>query len=255
MGGPHFEWLYGTDHITVSYGVQYEGVDIEQLSPGTRGIVLLLLYLAIDRDDDRPLIIDQPEENLDPKSIFDELVERFRRAKQRRQIIIVTHNAELVVNTDADQVIVATCGLLVFDEGHMIGPGEREVRYEVQIQRLLRRPDANQRRIVCLSAILPDGEQMEDFSAWLRRDRPGGAIKHDWRPTRLRFGEVVWNSPTARLNLRVNEERPFVPRFLTGAAPPLFIRPKKLRTRLFPDNQQELTRNVTNPTWRQASPE
>lgn len=37
-------WLYGTDHITVSYGVQYEGVDIEQLSPGTRGIVLLLLY-------------------------------------------------------------------------------------------------------------------------------------------------------------------------------------------------------------------
>jgi len=103
-------WLYGTEHITVSYGVQYEGVDIEQLSPGTRGIVLLLLYLAIDRDDDRPLIIDQPEENLDPKSIFDELVGRFRRAKLRRQIIIVTHNANLVVNTDADQVIVAACG-------------------------------------------------------------------------------------------------------------------------------------------------
>lgn len=103
-------WLYGTDHIAVSYGVQYEGVDIEQLSPGTRGIVLLLLYLAIDRDDDRPLIIDQPEENLDPKSIFDELVQRFRKAKQRRQIIIVTHNANLVVNTDADQVIVAACG-------------------------------------------------------------------------------------------------------------------------------------------------
>jgi energy-coupling factor transporter ATP-binding protein EcfA2 len=92
------------------YGVQYEGVDIEQLSPGTRGIVLLLLYLAIDRDDDRPLLIDQPEENLDPKSIFDELVERFRRAKLRRQIIIVTHNSNLIVNTDADQVIVATCG-------------------------------------------------------------------------------------------------------------------------------------------------
>jgi len=103
-------WLYGTNHIAVSYGVQYEGVDIEQLSPGTRGIVLLLLYLAIDHDDDRPLIIDQPEENLDPKSIYDELVQRFRRAKQRRQIIIVTHNANLVVNTDVDQVIIATCG-------------------------------------------------------------------------------------------------------------------------------------------------
>ncbi|MCV5784622.1 hypothetical protein OFN20_27445, partial [Escherichia coli] len=100
--------------------------------------------------------------------------------------------------------------------------------------------DADQRRIVCLSAILPDGDQMEDFSAWLRRDQPGGPIKNDWRPTRLRFGEVTWNSPTARLNLRVGEERPFVPRFLTGAAPPLFVPPKKRRNRLFPDNQQEL---------------
>lgn len=103
-------WMYNTDYINISYGVQYEGVDIEQLSPGTRGIVLLLLYLAIDQDDDRPLIIDQPEENLDPKSIFDELVDRFKKARLRRQIIIVTHNANLIVNTDADQVIVATCG-------------------------------------------------------------------------------------------------------------------------------------------------
>jgi hypothetical protein len=60
------DWLYSTDHISVGYGLQYDGVDIEQLSPGTRGIVLLLLYLAIDGTDDRPLIIDQPEENLDP---------------------------------------------------------------------------------------------------------------------------------------------------------------------------------------------
>ncbi len=103
-------WLYGTDHIQVGYGLQYDGVEVECLSPGTRGIVLLLLYLAIDADDDRPLIIDQPEENLDPQSVFDELVPVFREAKKRRQIIIVTHNANLVVNTDVDQVIVARCG-------------------------------------------------------------------------------------------------------------------------------------------------
>jgi predicted ATPase len=72
--------------------LQYEGVDIERLSPGTREIVRLLLYLAIGREDDRPLIIEQPEENLDPKSVFDELVERFREARLQRQIIIVTHN-------------------------------------------------------------------------------------------------------------------------------------------------------------------
>jgi len=94
----------------VAYSIQYGGADIEQLSPGTRGIVLLLLYLAIDQRDERPLIVDQPEENLDPKSIHDELVEHFRRAKQRRQIIVVTHNANIIVNADADQVIVAECG-------------------------------------------------------------------------------------------------------------------------------------------------
>jgi energy-coupling factor transporter ATP-binding protein EcfA2 len=102
------DWLYNTGHIHIEYGIQYDGVAIEQLSPGTRGIVLLLLYLAVDRQDRRPLIVDQPEENLDPKSVYEELVPHFREARKRRQVIVVTHNANLVVNTDADQVIVAT---------------------------------------------------------------------------------------------------------------------------------------------------
>ena len=101
------KWLYGTDHITIRYSIDYDGVDIRKLSPGSRGIVLLLLYLALDDADDRPLIIDQPEESLDPKSVFDELVGLFLRAKQKRQVIMVTHNANLVVNTDADQIVVA----------------------------------------------------------------------------------------------------------------------------------------------------
>ena len=101
------KWLYGTDHIAIQYSINYDGVDIRKLSPGSRGIVLLLLYLALDDGDDRPLIIDQPEENLDPKSIFDELVSLFLDAKGKRQVIMVTHNANLVVNTDADQIIVA----------------------------------------------------------------------------------------------------------------------------------------------------
>ena len=103
-------WLFGTDHIVVRYEISYDGVDIRKLSPGTRGIVLLLLYLALDDSDDRPLIIDQPEENLDPKSVFDELVALFIAAKTKRQVIMVTHNANLVINTDADQIIVATAG-------------------------------------------------------------------------------------------------------------------------------------------------
>lgn len=104
------KWLYGTTHVRISYSIDYDGTDIRKLSPGTRGIVLLLLYLALDDADDSPLIIDQPEENLDPKSIFDELVGLFREAKKKRQVIMVTHNANLVVNADADQIIIASVG-------------------------------------------------------------------------------------------------------------------------------------------------
>lgn len=101
------DWLFDTQHIRLQYGMQYDGVSMEQLSPGTRGILLLMLYLSLDQSDDRPLIIDQPEENLDPSSVFDELVGCFVRARKKRQIVIVTHNANLVINTDAVQIIVA----------------------------------------------------------------------------------------------------------------------------------------------------
>lgn len=158
----------------------------------------------------------------------------------RERDIVVATPEKLDFALRNDPSLLDDVGLLVFDEGHMIGLNEREVRYEVQIQRLLRRPDAHQRRIVCLSAILPDGDQLDDFAAWLRRDHPGGLIKNDWRPTRLRFGEVVWTSPNARLNMRVGDERPWVARFLTGAEPPRWVPPKRRRTRLFPDNQREL---------------
>jgi len=53
------------------------------------------------------LIVDQPEESLDNKFIYDELVNAFREAKKKRQIIIATNNANLVVNTDAEQIVIA----------------------------------------------------------------------------------------------------------------------------------------------------
>lgn len=105
-------WLYSTDHIRLRYNLDYDGLGIERLSPGSRGIVLLLLYLAVDQEESDPLIIDQPEENLDPESVYNELVDLFRDASRRRQIIMVTHNANLVINTDVDQVVIAKCGPL-----------------------------------------------------------------------------------------------------------------------------------------------
>jgi ABC-type hemin transport system ATPase subunit len=101
------EWLFGVDHIAVTHGIQYEGKDLRSLSPGSKGIVLMVLYLAVDRSDTRPLIVDQPDENLDNQSTFEILRSYFREAKKRRQVIIITHNPNLVVNTDAEQIIVA----------------------------------------------------------------------------------------------------------------------------------------------------
>lgn len=128
------EWVFSVDHIRVDYDIKYEGVSLPQLSPGTRGIVLLTLYLALDYWDDRPLIIDQPEENLDPRSVYSDLVPFFRDASERRQIIMVTHNANLVVNTDSDQVVVAASSrespdelpLLTYIAGGLESPEIRE---------------------------------------------------------------------------------------------------------------------------------
>ena len=103
-----FEWLYEVDHVCLSYGLKYNGVELENLSPGTKGIVLLILYLGMDIADTRPLIVDQPDENLDNESIYELLTTYFKSAKTRRQIILITHNPNLVVNADSEQIIVAT---------------------------------------------------------------------------------------------------------------------------------------------------
>lgn len=100
-------WLYEVDHIQLDYGLKFNGADLESLSPGTKGIVLLILYLGMDTNDTRPLIVDQPDENLDNESIYTLLTPYFRLAKVRRQIIVITHNPNLVVNSDSEQVIIA----------------------------------------------------------------------------------------------------------------------------------------------------
>lgn len=102
-----FDWIYSTDHVEASYRILYNGTELEHLSPGARGIALLVLYLLMDEDDRRPLIIDQPEGNLDSASVYKQLVPYIREAKGKRQIILVTHNPNLVVATDADQVVIA----------------------------------------------------------------------------------------------------------------------------------------------------
>ena len=100
-------FLFGLEYLKPQFSLRWAGKEIEQLSPGERGTLLLVFYLLIDRAD-VPLVIDQPEENLDNHTVVDFLVPSIKEAKSRRQIIIVTHNPNLAVVCDADQVIHAS---------------------------------------------------------------------------------------------------------------------------------------------------
>jgi ABC-type cobalamin/Fe3+-siderophores transport system ATPase subunit len=97
------EILYG-DNLNLTEQIYFENTRMEQLSRGQKGTVLLKIYLA---EGDNPLIIDTPEENLDNRFVFDILIDAIKSAKQDRQIFIATHDANLVVNTDSEQVIIA----------------------------------------------------------------------------------------------------------------------------------------------------
>ena len=91
-------------NISGADGIALMKREFSQLSLGQQQSVLLALILSSDSK--RPLIIDQPEDNLDSEFIFHTFVPVLRRAKERRQVIIVTHNANIAVLGDAEQLIV-----------------------------------------------------------------------------------------------------------------------------------------------------
>ena len=155
----------------------------------------------------------------------------------REDKVVVATPEKLDFALRNDPSILDDVGLVVLDEGHMLGPSEREVRYEALVQRLLRRPDAAARRLVCLSALFPDPAQMADLVAWIRQDEPGAAVHSTWRPTRQRFGVLRWWSDAARLDVQIEGESPFISRFVEARDPP----PGSRRRRRFPDDKNELT--------------
>ena len=76
---------------------------LDELSGGQR--VSVLLSLLLETTDDRPLVIDQPEDELDNRFLFETVLPALKKLKGRRQVIVATHNANIVVNGDADMVI------------------------------------------------------------------------------------------------------------------------------------------------------
>ncbi len=97
-------YLCGLDYININYTLTLGKKRLNELSPGERGVVLLVFYLALDKSN-LPLIIDQPEDNLDNQSVFTRLVPCIKKAKMNRQIIVVTHNPNIAVACDSEQII------------------------------------------------------------------------------------------------------------------------------------------------------
>ena len=96
--------MFDLTWLEVRFGLTGDGQPLSQLSPGQRGLVLALFYLVVDRRT-TPLLLDQPEENLDNETIASKLVRAIHEASGRRQTIVVTHNANLAVVGDADQIV------------------------------------------------------------------------------------------------------------------------------------------------------
>jgi hypothetical protein len=94
-----------SDYFKINYNVRYEGDTLKNMSTGKRSIFLLKLIMELSNNK-HPILIDQPEDDLDNSSVYHELVEFIKTKKKERQIIIVTHNPNLVIGTDAEQVIV-----------------------------------------------------------------------------------------------------------------------------------------------------
>ena len=101
-----YDFIFSLGYLQPRYELRMGPKELSELSPGERGTLLLVFYLLVDKDD-IPLLIDQPEENLDNQTVFELLVPCMKEAKQRRQLFMVTHNPNLAVVCDAEQVIWA----------------------------------------------------------------------------------------------------------------------------------------------------
>jgi len=99
-----YDFIYKLEYIHYRHDLTMGGRVLGDLSPGEKGALLLVFYLLVDRSD-CPLLIDQPEENLDNQSVFKVMVPFIKEARKRRQVILVTHNPNIAVVAGAEQVV------------------------------------------------------------------------------------------------------------------------------------------------------
>ena len=95
-----------SDWYNTVYTVKMDGDTIQEMSPGKKALVLLKLLINL-AESKCPILVDQPEDDLDNRSIYNDLISFLKEKKKERQIIVVTHNANIVLGGDAEEIIVA----------------------------------------------------------------------------------------------------------------------------------------------------
>jgi predicted ATP-dependent endonuclease of OLD family len=98
--------ILSANFYQLSYDLEYEGDDFKKMSDGKKAFVVLKLLLDFN-DKDCPILIDQPEDDLDNRAIYQDLVQYLKKKKQKRQIIVATHNPNIVVGADSELIICA----------------------------------------------------------------------------------------------------------------------------------------------------
>lgn len=94
------------DYTVIRYQASLDGDKLAVMSPGKKALVYLKLLIELESSRS-PILIDQPEDDLDNRSIYEELIPFLKNKKRDRQMIIVTHNANVVLGADAEEIIVA----------------------------------------------------------------------------------------------------------------------------------------------------
>ncbi|MDD5147173.1 MAG: hypothetical protein PHV63_01310 [Candidatus Daviesbacteria bacterium] len=111
------------DYFYLDFKISYKNDSLDKMSPGKKGLVLLRILIDLSNEE-WPILLDQPEDDLDNRSVYDDLVSFIKKKKKRRQIIFVTHNPNLVVGADAEEIIVAN------QEGQEKGRDNRKYTFE-----------------------------------------------------------------------------------------------------------------------------
>ncbi len=123
------ELLSPEDEVNISLKVNEHWVELEKLSAGQRATALLLILLTREQ---HSLIIDQPEDDLDNRFIYEEVVKLLRAQKERRQCVIATHNPNIPVLAHAELIAALEADS---ERAHIVvqgGMDRAEVRHQVR---------------------------------------------------------------------------------------------------------------------------